>query len=160
MPERTRFPVHELIEKVKFGKQDCKKVRHDDTPLRACDNTQMDLLPTPAHSFDSSYTLTTSLRSHPAAEGNVLSVPRARCGGSTNAADALRLRRWLEPAPESESETEPSLSCSSIPHHAGGGSTGVPLYSNGLSNIEARRRGHGASISCSRVETTGRSWHE
>ena len=107
------------------------------------------------HSFYSPCldTLTTSLRPHPAAEGNVLSVPRARCGGSTNAADARRLLHWPELAPESESETEPSLSCGSIPHHAGGGSTGAPLYSNGLSNIEARRRGHGAPLVSHTIET-------
>lgn len=86
----------------------------------------------------------------------MLSVPRARDGGSTDAADARRLLHSPEPATESESESErePSLSCGRIPL-AGGGSSGAPLYTNGLlSRIEARRCGLGAPLASHKIETS------
>ena len=83
----------------------------------------------------------------------MLSVPCARGGGGTDAADARRLLHWPESATESESEREPSLSCGSVPL-AGGGSTDVLLYPNGLSKIEARRCGLGAPLASHKIETS------
>ena len=85
----------------------------------------------------------------------MLSVPRARDGGNADAADARRLLHSTEPATESESESEreTSRSCRRIPL-AGGGSPGAPLYTDGLSRIEARRCGLGAPLASHKIETS------
>eukprot|EP00964_Phaeocystis_antarctica_P025730 scaffold14485_cov67-Phaeocystis_antarctica.AAC.2 len=119
------------------------------------------------------YTLTapSCLNSHPAAEGNVLSVPRARGGGSTatDAKDSRRLLHLPEPATESESEREPSVSSGSIVSVSPLICSRSPLLSLRFSTDRSSSlltfvRSISASISCSRVvETIGmgrRSWHE